>query len=121
MSHSHAPAGAADTYNAAKLARCSCGVDLVSYLAPEGARYNWEEWRPTSLGDPCLSCGGYETPSCCKAEEERRCNLCGSNVWRVLHAGDESNCECEGECLRVCNAIDEDGEGCDGVAEEASA
>ena len=68
MSHLHAPVGAADTYAAAKIGRCSCGVDLVSYLAPEGARYNWEEWRPTSLGDPCLSCGDYDTPSCCEAE-----------------------------------------------------
>jgi len=68
MSHLHAPIGAADTYAAAKIAQCSCGVDLVSYLAPEGAKHNWEDWRPTSLGDPCLSCGGYETFSCCEAE-----------------------------------------------------
>jgi hypothetical protein len=31
----------------------------------------------------------------------RICELCGSNEWRILHQGDESNCECEGECLRV--------------------
>lgn len=46
--------------------------------------------------------------------EERECELCGSGSWRILHAGDESNCECEGECLRVCdNPLIEDG--CDGV------
>lgn len=48
--------------------------------------------------------------------EQRECELCGSNNWRILHAGDESNCECEGECLRVCdNPLIEDG--CDGIAE----
>lgn len=48
-------------------------------------------------------------------EEERECELCGSRSWRVLHEGDESNCECEGECLRVCdNPLNDDG--CDGVA-----
>jgi hypothetical protein len=47
--------------------------------------------------------------------EVRECELCGSDSWRILHAGDESNCECEGECLRVCdNPLLEDG--CDGVA-----
>jgi len=48
-------------------------------------------------------------------DEERKCELCGSGSGRILHAGDESNCECEGECLRVCdNPLIEDG--CDGVA-----
>ena len=47
--------------------------------------------------------------------EERECELCGSRSWRILQAGDESNCECEGECLRVCdNPLLE--YGCDGVA-----
>lgn len=47
--------------------------------------------------------------------EERECELCRSRSWRVLHEGDESNCECEGECLRVCdNPLNDDG--CDGVA-----
>jgi len=67
VSHQHEPVGAVDTYNAAKLSRCACGVDLVSYLAPVDARYNWEDWKPTAIDDPCLSCGGYETPSCCEA------------------------------------------------------
>ena len=49
-------------------------------------------------------------------EEERVCELCGSNSWRILHEGDESNCECEGECLRVCDNPDLCDEGCDGVA-----
>ena len=49
------------------------------------------------------------------SEEKRKCELCGSNVWRVLHAGDESNCECEGECLRVCDNPELE-DGCDGVA-----
>ena len=35
----------------------------------------------------------------------------------MLHAGDESNCECEGECMRVCDEAGDDGAGCDGVAE----
>jgi hypothetical protein len=50
-------------------------------------------------------------------DEVRECELCGSRSWRVLHAGDESNCECEGECLRVCDNPELDDEGCDGVAE----
>lgn len=49
-------------------------------------------------------------------DEVRRCELCGSDSWRVLHEGDESNCECEGECLRVCDNPDFSDEGCDGVA-----
>lgn len=49
-------------------------------------------------------------------DEIRKCELCGSGVWRVLHAGDESNCECEGECLRVCDNPELE-DGCDGVAE----
>ena len=48
--------------------------------------------------------------------EERECEICGSNSWRILHAGDESNCECEGECLRVCDNPLLDDDGCDGVA-----
>ena len=67
--HVHVPVGTVDTYNSAKLGQCSCGVDLVSYLAPVSVRYNWESWRPISLDDPCLSCGAYETSSCCKGEE----------------------------------------------------
>lgn len=50
-------------------------------------------------------------------DEVRRCELCGSDSWRILHEGDESNCECEGECLRVCDNPDLSDEGCDGVAE----
>ena len=49
-------------------------------------------------------------------DEVRKCELCGSGVWRVLHAGDESNCECEGECLRVCDSTLLSDDGCDGVA-----
>jgi hypothetical protein len=49
-------------------------------------------------------------------DEIRICELCGSNEWRILHAGDESNCECEGECLRVCDNPELE-DGCDGVAE----
>ena len=47
--------------------------------------------------------------------EVRKCEICGSNSWRVLHEGDESNCECVGECLRVCDNP-ELLDGCDGVA-----
>jgi len=50
-------------------------------------------------------------------DEVRECELCGSRSWRILHEGDESNCECEGECLRVCDNPELDDEGCDGVAE----
>ena len=47
--------------------------------------------------------------------EERECEICKSRSWRILHAGDEGSCECEGEGLRVCdNPLIEDG--CDGVA-----
>ena len=67
--HTHAPYGGVETYPHAKIGKCLCGVDLVSYLAPVGAKYNWEDWGVTALGDPCLSCGGYNTPSCCEAEE----------------------------------------------------
>jgi hypothetical protein len=51
-----------------------------------------------------------------KENEIRICELCGSNEWRILHAGDESNCECEGECLRVCDSTILSDDGCDGVA-----
>ena len=50
------------------------------------------------------------------SNEIRICELCGSNEWRILHAGDESNCECEGECLRVCDSTLLNDDGCDGVA-----
>jgi hypothetical protein len=44
------------------------------------------------------------------------CELCGSTSYRILHEGDESNCECEGECLRVCDNPEFDlDSGCDGV------
>jgi hypothetical protein len=48
-------------------------------------------------------------------DRKRVCGLCGSNNWRVLHAGDESNCECEGECLRVCDNPEIE-QGCDGIS-----
>jgi len=51
------------------------------------------------------------------SKEICKCDICGSSNWRVLHAGDESNCECEGECMRVCDEPTDDGAGCDGVAE----
>jgi len=63
--HKHDPFGETEHHGVARLGQCACGVDMVSYLLPEGSQGNWEEWRPTSLGDPCLSCGGYNTPSCC--------------------------------------------------------
>jgi hypothetical protein len=44
--------------------------------------------------------------------QARTCEVCGSDWWRILHEGDESNCDCVGaECLRVC-AEDE----CAGIA-----
>ena len=45
-----------------------------------------------------------ETQEALISNEIRVCELCGSDEWRILHAGDESNCECEGECLRVCDS-----------------
>jgi hypothetical protein len=76
MSHVHEPRGTeivlerreADDYTRVQVT-CLCGTTLTRETAPQGARYNWEEWRLTALGDPCLSCGGYNTPSCCEAEE----------------------------------------------------
>lgn len=67
--HLHAPTGEVQRYDHAKVGQCRCGVDLVSYLAPATARHNWEEWRPTALDDPCLSCGGYDADTCCGIEE----------------------------------------------------
>ena len=65
----HAPYGGIEHYPYAKIGRCQCGVDLVQYLMPAGSRFNWTGWDVTSLDDPCLSCGGYNTPSCCEVEE----------------------------------------------------
>lgn len=48
-------------------------------------------------------------------DDVRECELCGSNSYRILHAGDESNCDCEGECLRVCDNPEIE-EGCYGVS-----
>jgi hypothetical protein len=57
-----------------------------------------------------------ETLEALLSNEIRICELCGSNEWRILHQGDESNCECEGECLRVCDSTLLSDDGCDGVA-----
>ena len=57
-----------------------------------------------------------ETLETLLSNEIRICELCGSNEWRILHQGDESNCECEGECLRVCDSTLLSDDGCDGVA-----
>jgi hypothetical protein len=63
--------------------------------------------------EDCKECRCSDSCGC--TIEERECELCGSGSWRILHAGDESNCECEGECWRVCdNPLIEDG--CDGIA-----
>jgi len=60
--------------------------------------------------------GMNETLEALLGNEIRVCELCGSNEWRILHAGDESNCECEGECLRVCDSTLLSDDGCDGIA-----
>jgi len=70
--HTHAPYGDIEQYPHAKLGRCQCGVDMVQYLMPVGSSSNWIEWQPTALGDPCLSCGGFDTPSCCGEDEPAR-------------------------------------------------
>ena len=67
--HRHAPYGEVEVYNAAELGKCACGVDLVRYKAPEEAWSKFEEWQVTAIDDPCLSCGGFDTPSCCGVEE----------------------------------------------------
>ena len=69
VEHTHAPYGGVETYPYAKIGKCACGVDMVSYAAEITAAHNWNEWEVTALGDPCLSCGGYNTPSCCEVEE----------------------------------------------------
>jgi hypothetical protein len=54
MTHSHEPRGTelvlirreADDYTMTS-AKCLCGVILIRETAPQGARYNWEEWRAT--------------------------------------------------------------------------
>lgn len=69
VEHAHTPYGGVDAYPCAKLGKCQCGVDMVQYLAQEGTKPNWSGWDVTSITDPCLSCGGYNTPSCCEIEE----------------------------------------------------
>lgn len=29
------------------MTQCKCGVTLIRETAPQGARYNWEDWRVT--------------------------------------------------------------------------
>ena len=96
--HTHAPQGEISTHNSAKVGQCSCGVDLVSYLAPVNSRHTWEEWRVCRLDDPCLSCGGYNTPTCCAPESACPCgdlscdlgaDICHSCTYAVEY------CDCE--------------------------
>jgi hypothetical protein len=68
MTHAHAPYGGVEQYPYAKIGKCQCGVDMVFYSAEITAKFNWNEWEVTSITDPCLSCGRYNTPSCCEAE-----------------------------------------------------
>ncbi len=44
------------------------------------------------------------------SKKELKCELCGGSGFRVLHEGDESNCDCMGKCLLVCDST----ENCDG-------
>ena len=39
------------------------------------------------------------------------CSICNGGYFRVLHAGDESNCDCVGKCLLVCDSKED----CDGL------
>ena len=66
--HKHKPTGGVETYPYAKIGKCACGVDMVSYAAEITAAHNWNEREVTALDDPCLSCGGYNTPNCCEVE-----------------------------------------------------
>jgi hypothetical protein len=45
------------------------------------------------------------------SKNELKCELCGGSGFRVLHEGDESNCDCVGKCLLVCDST-EDCDGC---------
>jgi hypothetical protein len=54
MAHRHEPRGTelvlvrreADDYTMTSV-KCLCGITLIRETAPQGARYNWEEWRAT--------------------------------------------------------------------------
>jgi hypothetical protein len=54
MTHRHEPNGAetvlvpltSESYSMVSV-KCLCGVTLIRETAPQGARYNWEEWRVT--------------------------------------------------------------------------
>jgi hypothetical protein len=45
------------------------------------------------------------------SKKEPKCGICEGTNLRVLHEGDESNCDCVGSCLLVCDSI-EDCDGC---------
>jgi hypothetical protein len=45
------------------------------------------------------------------SKNKLKCELCGGDNFRVLHEGDESNCDCVGKCLLVCDST-EDCDGC---------
>ena len=54
LNHKHEPSGAetvlvplnSEDYSMVS-AQCKCGVTLIRETAPQGARYNWEDWRVT--------------------------------------------------------------------------
>ena len=68
--HKHEPIGGVETYPYAKIGKCACGVGMVIYATELTATRNWTEWEVTAIDDPCLSCGGYNTPNCCEDDEE---------------------------------------------------
>lgn len=45
------------------------------------------------------------------SEKIKKCPICLGVELRVLHEGDESNCDCVGRCLLVCDST-EDCDGC---------
>ena len=67
--HKHEPTGGVENYLHAKIGKCACGVDMVSYAAEITAAHNGNKWEVTALDDPCLTCGGYNTPNCCEVKE----------------------------------------------------
>jgi hypothetical protein len=55
MTHIHEPHGAetvlvplnSQSYSMVSV-QCKCGATLIRETAPQGARYNWEDWRVTA-------------------------------------------------------------------------
>lgn len=86
-------------------AKCSwCGGDDVTL------RHMTEKLH-SCIKEDCFSvCNDQE----CDSRNQLFCNMCGGTELRVLHEGDESNCDCEVACLIVCDSVAD----CDGIGEK---